>query len=208
MVPVIKTFDVSPVCHYHSIPVQALFQPVCKKFPVGMERHTVIAGRTDHNSERTGLHRRFERLEILFLDFTSAEHCRSAVLSGFGSSVGEEMLNADCHIFRANRIRVTSLQSTGQRHAHTALHERVLAEALPHSRPTLVSAQIEGWSEHPGNIAGPCFIGTYSTYIVWQIIVERRRQTYLVREKNGSESIRCSVNLVQAIQTRYSGLVH
>ena len=39
----IEIVDVSPVGHNHSVPVQVLLEPLCKKFGIAVERHSVVA---------------------------------------------------------------------------------------------------------------------------------------------------------------------
>ena len=77
-------------------------------------------------------------------------------------------------------IRVFALETTGKRHAHTALDNRIFAEAFPHSRPALVTAQVQCRREYPRNIAGSGLIRSYNTHVIRQLIIERCGKTTLI----------------------------
>ena len=173
-----------------------------------MERDAVIAWRIDHEGKGTSLDTSFERREEFFLQLTFGDHWRCSVLTWFSGTVSKIVLDAGCYFFRGNMIRVFALVTTGKRHAHTALDNRIFAEAFPHSRPTLVTAQVQCRREYPRNIAGSGLVRSYNTHVIRQLIIERCGKTDFLREKHGSRSIWSSVNLVKAIETWDTHLVH
>ena len=65
----IEVVDVSPVSHYHSVPVQLLLHPLGQKFCITVKRHTVVAGRIDHDRKSACLHSLLERLEMFLTEF-------------------------------------------------------------------------------------------------------------------------------------------
>ena len=207
MVTLIDIEDVSPVGNYHTIPVKPLFQPAGEQFLISVERNSVIGRRIDHNSQGSGLNASLEGREESLLEFARAYHRRSSVLSGDSGPISEEVFQAHCHMFGIYPVRIISLKTESELYTHTALHQRVFPETLPHTRPALITAQIQGRSENPRHVAGPGLIGTDIAHNERKFIVKGRGHSYLLREKGSSQSIGSSVNLIQTIQTRDAHLI-
>ena len=99
------------------------------------------------------------------------------------------MLDGDGYVLRIDMVRVRALQAEGLLHAHTRLNVRVLAVALPHARPALVAAQVEGRSEDPRDIAGPGLVGADASHLVGESVVERGCKREFLREEDGTGGI-------------------
>ena len=82
------------------------------------------------------------------------------------------MFDAGPGMFRIDVVRVNALESPGHRGSHAALYQRVFAETLPHSRPALVAAEVEGRGEHPRDAAGTCLVCAYLAGFECERVVE------------------------------------
>ena len=129
----VEVHDVGPVCHDHTVPVELFLHPLCEKFSVAVERHTVVACRVHHDRKCTCLHCLLERLEMLLAKLCRRDGRRCTVLTRYRHAVSHEMLRTCSDMVRTDMVRIISLHTANLSHCHFRIHVCILTEAFPHS---------------------------------------------------------------------------
>lgn len=73
--------NICPVGHYHAIPVQSFFQPLCQQLMIGMERYSVIDSRIHHDTQGSMTNRLQERSKMFLTHIATRNRRRCTILS-------------------------------------------------------------------------------------------------------------------------------
>ena len=204
----IEVVDVGPVGHDHTVPLQVFLQPLGEVLVACVYGHAVDRSGIDHNGEGARLDGILEGLEILLTQHGRGEVGRSAVLAGEGSTIGEVMLHARCHMVLAEVVGIVALITCNLGLNHTRIDDGIFAETFPDTRPTRITTQVEHRIIHPGAVGRTALVGGDFGHLLGQGDVERSAEVDGLREECAALHVGHAVVVVKAIDVGDAEVLH
>ena len=117
------------------------------------------------------------------------------------------MLDAGSDMEAVHRSRIVTLKAQHRSLSELGVEVAVLAEALPHSRPERLAAEVHHRREGPRDQGGAGFVGADAPHGVGKISLEAGGKVQLLREKGASVDVGGAVDLVQTVEARDADLL-
>ena len=173
-----------------------------------MNGHAVDGCRVDHHGQRTGKGSGLEGLEILLAQHLRRQVRRGTVLTRPGSTIGKIVLRARSYMILVDMVGIVALITLDFCFHHTAVHDGILAEALPHAGPAGITAQVHHGVVHPRTVARTTLVCRYLCTCTCQFRVERCTDVDRLGEQRTTGRIGHAVVVVQSVDIGNAEVFH
>ena len=173
-----------------------------------MNGYAVHRTRVHHHRQCSCKGCSLERLEVFLTNHLRREISRRTVLARPWSTIGKIMLRTGSHMILVDMVGIIALITLDFGFHHPCIDNSVLTEALPDTRPTRITTQVDHGIIHPRTVSCTTLVsGDFSTCL-GQFCIECRTDIDRLREKRSTLCIGHTVVMVKTVDIGNTKVLH